>query len=392
MNILIKSKMMLLTKRRSNDLFLLVDAIFANKVCGQLEIVNVRVGQGDATIIQGPVVNNQRVNILVDGGNISNRDGGNILRTVLNKRGIKHLDYVIVSHYDADHIGGIVSGTRHGVSLLLGFNGEPGGSGDDDNDGVVNWGGENNWEPDPEEFGTDDDISVGNFVDRGDVSPSTSQAYKKYKLMAEAQNNRISLNDRNDVEGFEIDLGDGAQMIALAANGFVRDRATRVARVNTPNERSLSFLVKYNEFDYLISGDLIGRRSGAENAFVEKAVGQYIDSKGYIIDVLHVNHHGANNASEEDFLSLIKPTIAIISAGNGNDYRHPTNGTLNRLEEAKVYRIIQTSWGTTKAKVPNDVRKIHSIYQGDIVITCTRDDYEISTQRRFKFDKNPRRN
>lgn len=99
---------------------------FCGELNAQLEIVNVRIGQGDATIIQGPLINNKRVNILIDGGNISNRDAGNILRTVLNKRQIKHLDYVIVSHYDADHIGGIISGTRHGVSLLLGFNGEPG--------------------------------------------------------------------------------------------------------------------------------------------------------------------------------------------------------------------------------------------------------------------------
>lgn len=361
-------------------------------VYSQLEIVNVRVGQGDATLIQGPEINNKRITVLVDGGNISNRDGGNILRAVLYKRNIKHIDYVIVSHYDADHIGGIVSGSRHGVSFLLGFNGEPGGTGDDDGDGITNWIGRNNWEPDAEELGTDDDISVGHFVDRGDSKPPSSQAYKKYKFMAEAKDNRISLVDQNSMENFEIDLGDGARMTALAANGYVRNRATRVGKVNTENERSLSFLIKYNDFDFLISGDLIGREHGQENAFVERAVGQYIKNEGHIIDVLHVNHHGANNTSEEEFLNLIKPTIAIISAGNNNDYKHPTNGTLNRLEEALVYRIIQTSWGTTRAKVPRDVRSIHSIYQGDIVITCTRDSYEISTSRKYKFDDNPRRN
>jgi len=381
--------------KKKNNLFfyftLSLVLCMSAELTAQLEIINVRIGQGDATIIQGPIVNNKRVNILVDGGNISNRDGGNILRTVLVKRGIKHLNYVIVSHYDADHIGGIVSGTHHGVSLLLGYNGQPGSAGDDDNDGVTNWGGENNWEPDPEELGTDDDISVDHFVDRGDASPPTSQAYKKYKLMAEAQNNRISLINKDSLEKFEIDLGDGAKMTSLAANGYVRERQARVAKVNTENERSLSFLVKYNDFDYLISGDLIGRTYGQENALVEKAVGEYINKKGYTVDVLHVNHHGANNTSEDSFLNLIKPTIAIISAGNGNDYKHPTNGTLKRLEKAKVYRIIQTSWGTTKTKVPNNVRKIHSIYQGDIIITCNRDDFEISTKRIFKFDKNPRR-
>jgi len=57
-----------------------------------LEIVNVRVGQGDATIIQGPVKENvQRINILVDAGDSSGRDGGYILRTVLNKKGLNEI-------------------------------------------------------------------------------------------------------------------------------------------------------------------------------------------------------------------------------------------------------------------------------------------------------------
>ena len=374
--------------------FVIILFIFFNlgEINAQLEIINVRIGQGDATIIQGPIIDNKRINILIDGGNISNRDGGNILRTVLNKRNIKHLDYIIVSHYDADHIGGIISGPRHGVSFLLGFNGEPGSVGDDDNDGTINWIGTKNWEPDPEELGTDDDITVGKFVDRGDDSPPTSQSYQKYKLMAEAQNNRISLSNKESMESFQRELGDGAKLIALAANGYVRDRNFRVANVNTENERSLSFLVKYNDFEYLISGDLIGRKHGKENAKVEKAVGEYVKNKNYIIDVLHVNHHGANNTSEKEFLDLIKPTIAVISAGNGNSYKHPSNGTLKRLEEALVYRIIQTSWGSTNRKIPKSVRQIQSIYQGDIVITCNGENFEISTHRTFKFDNNPRRN
>ena len=371
--------------------FIFFNLLTFTGISGQLEIINVRVGQGDATIIRGPVVNGERVNILMDGGNISNRDGGNILRTVLNKRGITHLDYIIVSHYDADHIGGIITGSHHGVSFLLGFNGVPGSSGDDDNDGNIDWLDEQHWTPDPEELGTGGDISVGNFVDRGDQSPPTSQAYKKYKLMAESQNNRISLIDRGTMEAFEIDLGDGATMKAIAANGYIRDRTARVAKVNTENERSLSFLVSYKKFDYLISGDLIGRKSGGENAALEKAVGQYINNQQIMVDVLHVNHHGANNGSEKEFLELIKPIIAVISAGNNNSHKHPTNGTLKRLAKAKVYRIIQTSWGSTNSKMPKEVRKIQAIYQNDIIITTDGESFEISTSRRYKVDNNPLR-
>lgn len=77
----------------------------------ELRIVNIRVGQGDATLIQGPVLDDgTRVNVLFDAGDIPELDGGNILRAVLDKNDVKSLDYVIVSHDDADHLGGIAFG------------------------------------------------------------------------------------------------------------------------------------------------------------------------------------------------------------------------------------------------------------------------------------------
>ena len=95
-----------------------------------LEIVNIRAGQGDATLIKGPLDGGNQFAILVDAGNIGGRDGGNILRAVLNKRGVERLDLLISTHYDADHIGGIVAVepteqafcsvlTTHRVSLAM---------------------------------------------------------------------------------------------------------------------------------------------------------------------------------------------------------------------------------------------------------------------------------
>lgn len=358
---------------------------------GELEILNIRVGQGDSTLILGPPVNGERVSVLVDAGDIGGRDGGNILRAVLSKNGVSKLDYVIVTHYDADHIGGLVSGGAHGISFLLGWNKVPGNLGDDDQDGVIDWIGQKYWKPDPEEMGTGDDVPVRYFVDRGDQAPNTSQAYAKYRNIVNAYGTRLSLENQSDVDGFQIDLGAGATMKALAANGYVRGRGQRVTRVNTENERSLSFLVSYGKFDYLISGDLIGQIYGRENAAVEKAVGRYIESQGITVDVLHVNHHGANNASEAVFLDLIKPTIAIISAGNGNDHKHPSIFALSRLADAGVYRIVQTSWGTTKSMMPENIRSIQAIYQGDVRIETSGDKYTISTSRTFDSDSNPLR-
>lgn len=354
----------------------------------ELEIVNVRVGQGDATLIQGPPdASGNRVNVLFDAADIPARDGGNILRTVLKKRDVDELDFLVISHDDADHLGGVASGGVHGTSFLLGFNNVPGNVGDDDGDGDVDWVGPEFFMPDPDELGTGDDLPVKNFVDYGDnVMRTGVQAIVKYQGMANAMGRRIIINDQATVDSFEIDLGGGARMICFAANGFVRGQSARVADVDTPNEKSLSFLITFGEFDYLISGDLIGQKTSpfsfsSENARVEFAVGEALIDAGFDVDILHVNHHGADNASESDFLNLIKPNIAIISAGNRNSHKHPTNGTLKRLVDAGVDRIFQTAWGTTVNQIPEEVRDHHAIWQQDITIRTDGEKYAIETSR-----------
>lgn len=367
----------------------LAGAAYANEI----EIVNIRVGQGDATLIRGPAAaDGSRVSVLFDAGDVAGYVGGRVVGAVLARRGIRSLDYVIVSHYDVDHIGGIVHGPPHGTSFLVGPNGTPGDVGDDDGDGADGWvAGQQFIEPDREEIGRGDDIAVRTFIDRGDSPPSTTQASSKYRAMAGSMGQRISLDTQGEVDTFEIDLGGGAKMIALAGNGFVRGRSAKVPKVTTENERSLSFLLAYKDFHFLISGDMIGRQYGSEDAQVETAVGDVIQNMGVIVDVLHVDHHGANNGSEATFLEKIRPTIAVISMGNGNDHHHPNGEALERLESARIYRIVQTAWGTTQGIIPEHIRQIQAIYQSDVVVTSDGDRFTISTGRTFEVDKNPRR-
>lgn len=358
-----------------------------------LRIVNIRVGQGDSTLILGPAApDGKRVSVLIDAGDIpsgGDPDGGRIVGAVLFKHGVDALDFFVASHYDADHIGGAITGSRgtHGHSFLLGPNGVPGEVGDDDGDGISDWDGEQLTDPDREELGQGDDVRAGTFVDRGDDDPPSSATYRKYLAMASAAGTRVSLRDRAEVEAFSIDLGSGATLRALAANGFVRGRAGRVPDAESENERSLCFHLRHGGFDMLICGDLIGRSHGSEDAEVESAVADLLVSEGVSIDVLHVNHHGANNGSAEDFVERIDPEIAVISLGNDNDHGHPHPDALRRLVNAGVYRIIQTSWGTTSGSIPADVRRHQAIYQSDIVIETDGAEYEISTARTFEVDE-----
>ena len=80
--------------------------ICIRKLPHDLEIYFIDVGQGDSTLIVTP--NNKK--ILIDGGGSQSYDvGKNTLIPYLLDRKINKLDYVIISHFDQDHVGGILS-------------------------------------------------------------------------------------------------------------------------------------------------------------------------------------------------------------------------------------------------------------------------------------------
>lgn len=365
-----------------------VSSLFASSK--PLEIIHLDIGQGDATLILGPEVNGKRVSVLMDAGDIpsgGDKDGGAIVLHTLAEYGLTRLDYFVASHYDADHIGGLITGRRgtHGLGFVFGENGSPGALGDDDGDGKSDWLDDNMTQPDPEEFGQDDDFEVGVFVDRGTQDVPSSKTYGKYAALVAHMGTRVSLDTQDRVNAYTIDLGDGATMICYAANGYVRGREKRVRYVNTENERSLCFLIRYGGFEYLLGGDTIGRKSGSENAPVEAAIGESLLRDGVTVDVYHVNHHGANNASATPFLEMIRPECAVISLGDDNRYGHPHADTLERLYTVGVQAIYQTESGDTRDPVATTVRAIQHVIHGPIVLSTDGKTYTIH-QTTYKTD------
>ena len=67
---------------------------------GTVEIHMIDVGQGDSILIMAP-----EGNILVDAGD-NKAENETKLKTYLDELGIETIDYFILTHYDADHIGG----------------------------------------------------------------------------------------------------------------------------------------------------------------------------------------------------------------------------------------------------------------------------------------------
>ena len=58
------------------------------------------------------------------------------------------------------------------------------------------------------------------------------------------------------------------------------------------------------------------------------------------VEILKVGHHGSNSSSIQEFLELVNPQKAIISAGKDNKFGHPSLRIIKRLERlgAEVLR------------------------------------------------------
>lgn len=71
-------------------------------------------------------------------------------------------------------------------------------------------------------------------------------------------------------------------------------------------------------------------------------------------DVLKVGHHGSHSSTTQAFLDKVNPKYAVISCEKGNDYGHPHEETLDKLnaKNINVFRtdlegtVIATSDGT----------------------------------------------
>ena len=87
-------------------IFIILTNTISNKIFQEIKIYFVDVGQGDSTLIQTI----EGKNILIDGGGSefgSFDVGESILLPYLLDRRITTIDYLMISHFDSDHIGGV---------------------------------------------------------------------------------------------------------------------------------------------------------------------------------------------------------------------------------------------------------------------------------------------
>ncbi|WP_026395645.1 ComEC/Rec2 family competence protein [Acetobacterium malicum] len=90
------------------------------------------------------------------------------------------------------------------------------------------------------------------------------------------------------------------------------------------NDDSLVIKVTHGAHRFLLTGDM-------EETAEKELLAQNLDLAA---DVLKVGHHGSYSSTGYLFLRTVNPRYAVISAGVNNDYGHPHEETLSRLNDA----------------------------------------------------------
>ena len=160
-------------------------------------------------------------------------------------------------------------------------------------------------------------------------------AIAEYVMAAEGSGKRETL-DAGDV----ITLDHGITLTTVISNATAINGST--TEVFFPgrrddcgdNDLSVGLLLTYGDFKYFIGGDLTGRQE-EDVAEVELLILDEVKD----IDVYHINHHGADTSSHEDFIKAMDPTVAVVS--NGSKFGHPRQTAMQRIinnsSNVKVY-------------------------------------------------------
>src|SRR6185295_18334380 len=252
---------------------------------GQAQIYFVDVGTGAGTLIVSPTGKT----LLVDGGPPGS---GTKIAALLDTLGIAAIDFTVVTHYHIDHMGGMIQVLNAGRVAGVAY---------DNGDGA-------------------------------DVQPpgtSTSPASTRGTyLNLIAATGHAGVTRQTAVPGASLDLGGGMRATFVAAGGHLLSGGSVAITTDDLNSESISTLIEYNNFQYLVSGDLTGggSTSTAKTPDVETYVAQMVGD----VDVVQLNHHGSTTANNQSFLSALKAEVAFAQTGETNTFGHPNRESVNK--------------------------------------------------------------
>lgn len=90
---------------------------------------------------------------------------------------------------------------------------------------------------------------------------------------------------------------------------------------------SLVLLLSYGQFDVLMTGD--SQKEGFKDALS-------FTTSGLSIEVLQIPHHGSKTGIDQEILDRVNASLAVLSVGRKNRYKHPHPSILSLLEKNRV--------------------------------------------------------
>ena len=271
------------------------------------------VGQADSTIIEFPTGEV----MIVDCGHYNSSSSEkfqNYLNTIdlEYENGEKVIDYLVLTHPDADHIGG-ASYVFENYLVKECFL--------------------------PEIYYSED----GTSPVEGSVI-SKDERYGNLLLLLENEVENFGCKKTYTSEFLEIKSANFSQadkdknsemwlveFFTPITGAYYTDGATNLAETN---EYSPIMIVSYMGKKVMLTGD--AGEKVEEDFLLRVENGTYNLPISYFdVDVLKVGHHGSKYSSTEEFLNVILPEIAIISVG-ANSYGHPSSKTIQRLVETGI--------------------------------------------------------
>jgi competence protein ComEC len=228
---------------------------------GNVRLTFLDVGQGDAALVETA----DGRTMLIDGGAASDTHdlGRMVVAPLLWDRGIRRLDFVVATHPQQDHVGGL--------AFVMGK------------------------------------FEVGEFWTNG-VTRDTVFLRRLDEVIVgrRVRVRAVSTEDR------EVSLGDCR--VRVLNPGSSSDVEASRSTGKRLNNQSVVLHLRCGKTSILLTGDVEreAERNLTEMEFTLEAT------------VLKVPHHGARGSVYEPFLKAVKPRVAVISVGRANAYGHPS--------------------------------------------------------------------
>lgn len=344
--------------------------------CG-LEVTFLDVGQGDAILISLP----NGGNVFIDGGSTSSKNiYEKVIEPFLKYKGVRRLDFLFLTHSDADHENGwaqALSGNAYIPDIYnLVLNGSDYSKYLELRERALKYG--------ASEYGAlKYDTSEGDTSEGGISGCVTSKYTGALAWLNNAEADEINarmegivdidaVEDIEDIEDIATALADKDTEILCAeygmeyvfgecsivslnepghsdANANVDRKAYKTGFSKTgtgesENDNSIVLLLQYKGKSILFTGDMTSKME-ADVAEAVRYCG--VDS----LSILKVGHHGSKYSSSEEFLASIMPQAAVISCAARNTYGHPHKETLQRLEDVGALVLRTDEGGAIIAKI-----------------------------------------